>query len=504
MQRNGILKLFLRILFVALLGWAIALVRTVRPSGGWDEWSDSEDEWTPQPVHEDEESDDEPAAARRPRSRRRLAASMTFATLFFGGASFTAGAGDMVAKALGPAECAALMQMTGEGEDVCALAEQEEALAPEPEFAPDEAASEAAQPAAEPDEASSESAPADEAESAASEAAPESDAAAAELPASEAFEQAAPAAPAADASAAHEQASEPLVFEAEPQAVPAANVPKTRHWVVRRAHESKSAAPVVEKEGGTPTIWLNRATPDPTPPAKRLSPAFAKKLQKISAVHGVHWSLVLGVLRAEGARDRVPATGRELSSLASGLRRRGAAESEWNAVLSLSGRSTFADRAIALARYNRAVGLRSLVGGLEEAKPRLIAGLLADPRVQIYGGGREDLLADRVDVRVVVMLQYLAESYGEVSVSSLFSGHRKYARPGVISAHIFGQAVDISSVGGISIYGNSGPGGITEKAVRSILMLPVEVQPRQVISLLGLGGASFPLADHADHIHVGY
>jgi hypothetical protein len=25
-----------------------------------------------------------------------------------------------------------------------------------------------------------------------------------------------------------------------------------------------------------------------------------------------------------------------------------------------------------------------------------------------------------------------------------------------------------------------------------------------VISLLGLGGPSFPLADHADHIHVGY
>jgi hypothetical protein len=28
--------------------------------------------------------------------------------------------------------------------------------------------------------------------------------------------------------------------------------------------------------------------------------------------------------------------------------------------------------------------------------------------------------------------------------------------------------------------------------------------PRQVISLLGLGGPSFPLADHYNHIHVGY
>jgi hypothetical protein len=59
-------------------------------------------------------------------------------------------------------------------------------------------------------------------------------------------------------------------------------------------------------------------------------------------------------------------------------------------------------------------------------------------------------------------------------------------------------------VGGISIYGHQEPGGITEHAVRSILLLPSELQPKQVISLLGLGGPSFPLANHYDHIHVGY
>jgi hypothetical protein len=107
-------------------------------------------------------------------------------------------------------------------------------------------------------------------------------------------------------------------------------------------------------------------------------------------------------------------------------------------------------------------------------------------------------------VRTIILISYLAESYGEVTVSSLFSGHRKYARPGVVSAHIYGQAVDISSVGNLSIAGHQQPGSVTEKAVRSILMLPVELQPRQVISLLGLGGASFPMANHHDHIHVGF
>ena len=77
------------------------------------------------------------------------------------------------------------------------------------------------------------------------------------------------------------------------------------------------------------------------------------------------------------------------------------------------------------------------------------------------------------------------------------------SRPGVISAHIFGLAADISVVGETSIMGNSRPGGITEKAVRNILLLPAEMS-RQVISLLGLGGPSFPLSNHDDHIHVGF
>jgi hypothetical protein len=91
-----------------------------------------------------------------------------------------------------------------------------------------------------------------------------------------------------------------------------------------------------------------------------------------------------------------------------------------------------------------------------------------------------------------------------VTVSCLDSGHRLYARPGVISAHKYGLAVDIAALGGTPILGNQQAGGLTEKAVRNILLLPVELRPKQVISLLGLGGPSFPLADHYDHIHVGY
>lgn len=503
---DGFRKLVVRVVFFVLIGWAVALMRAVRRERGWDDWTDTNRDWKPAPLHVELDTDEQPAK-RRPFRGHKLATSMAFVVVFFAAASFTAGAGDMVAKAFDPARCAALMQVTGEDESVCAELMQEES-APEAMPLPEPAA---APEAAEPAEPASEL-PAELADDlAAGEAGAdlESAAAAEGSLAADASEQSAasePSAPAADASAAAPAADDPesYVLAPEPAAAGAAAKSDTRHWVVRRAKESKHAAAVVEDEGGAPTVWLNRALPDPTPPAKRLSPAFAKNLQRISGANGVSWSLVLGVLRAEGARDRVPATVRELNALARGLSQRGAADSEWNAALSLSGRTGFADRAVALARYNRVVGLRALVKGLEAEKEMLGERLLLDPRVTLYGGGREDVQAGRIDVRVIVLIAYLAESYGEVTVSSLFSGHRKYARPGVVSAHIYGQAVDIASVGKLPIAGHQQPGSVTEKAVRSILMLPVELQPRQVISLLGLGGASFPMADHDDHIHVGF
>ena len=63
--KHRIRKLFVRMLFLALLGWAVALVRAVRRRQGWDEWSDGEEEWAPTPAPVDDESD-EPQAARRP------------------------------------------------------------------------------------------------------------------------------------------------------------------------------------------------------------------------------------------------------------------------------------------------------------------------------------------------------------------------------------------------------------------------------------------------------
>jgi hypothetical protein len=263
--------------------------------------------------------------------------------------------------------------------------------------------------------------------------------------------------------------------------------------------------PEADEPNVAATVWLYRDLPDPTPPSRRLKPAFAHQLARVSKRNHVDWALTLAVLRARGDRGAVPASGAQLRTLTTRLARQGAKRDAWGSVLSLEGRTSFADRTIALKNLYRAVGLKALVKGLDWDKPRLEKQILNDKRITIYPGGRSDVENGRVNVRVLALIAYLAEAHGQVTVSCLISGHRLYARPGVISAHIYGLAADISELGGVPIVGHQQPdGSITERGVRNILLLPAEMQPRQVISLLGLGGPSFPLANHYDHIHVGY
>ena len=413
--------------------------------------------------------------APHPRPAARLAFAATFTVLFFAGAAFTAGAGDQMVELLED-DPAALVETVADSIS--------EAPAPEPaadsvpvEPAPLEAAPVEAVPV----------------EAAPAEAAPE--------PVVEAEPVVEPATHAPVAATPEPVAAAPAAKQAAPQAAPAPRpATRNRKWVVARAQLPPARPAELDNHGaGEPTIWLNRALPDPTPPSARLTREFAGSLVRSARAAGADWASVLGVLRAQGNRGSEPATLPELRRVAARLRGDG-----WRGALALSGRTSFADRAEALAAYYRAVGVESLVTGLEASKSRLVERLLADGRVSLYSGGRADLAAGRIDVRIVVLLSYLAERHGSVTVSSLFTGHRRFARAGVVSAHMYGQAVDLAAVGGTSIAGNQQPGGLTEAAVRSILLLPAELQPQQVISLLGLGGPSFPLADHGDHIHVGY
>ncbi len=443
------------------------------------------------------------AESREPKSqKRRLVSTLVFTTLFFAGASLAAVAGDRMSASFDAGDPSALESTTTANEAEAAPAAESGAPAEE-SSAP--AAEESSAPAADDSLAAAATAgssshdmsdPASE-PAAADSAAPTSDGA----PSADES-----GAPTAQAAGPQSDASAPRASSFAPKRTAAKRArARTAHLRAVLLPKIKPApAPEIEGPAGAATIWLNSPLPDPTPPALRLSPKFAANLQAAARAGGVNWAVMLGILRARGANGHSPADRGTLRKLAGRLGSFGPTKGDWATIIAYAGDTRFADRAVALARYDRAVGLDGLVKGLESAKESIATRLLADPMVSIYEGGRNDIIQNKVDVRVLTMIAYLREAFGQVTVSSLISGHRLYARPGVISAHIPGHAVDIAGLGGTPIQGHQAPGGITEHAVREILLLPGEVMPRQVISLLGLGGPSFPLADHYNHIHIGY
>jgi hypothetical protein len=445
-----------------------------------------------------------PARTRATWSKRRLATSLAFATLFFGGAAFSAGAGDVVAGAL-------------EGETTTEVTSTEEAPAEEP--APSEEPGENGEEGEDPGEGDP---PADETDPPAEGEEPgdggDPPAEGEEPPAEGGEGTPPPPLPGEDGEdgdggegtpppplpddPGDDGDDEPAPPDPGGDRPTKPSPPKDLPVIDKGTRSPAHLDPEADVDGFFATIWLHRPLPDPTPPAKRLKQGFADALRREATRAKVDWALVLGVLRARGfdggtmSIDTVRATARHLARL-NAARRPGRA-------LKAYGGADFAAKAMSLRNYNRAVGLRSLVEGFEAAKPRLQRVLLRDKRLDIYPGGRLDVALGRTDVRVIVLLRYLAEAHGQVTVSSLTTGHGLYSRPGVISAHVYGLAVDVAALDDRSIYGNQEPGGLTEKAVENILRLPSELQPKQVISLLGLGGPSFPLANHDDHIHVGY
>jgi hypothetical protein len=426
-----------------------------------------------------------------PRSRkRRLVSTLVFTTIFFAGASLAAVAGDQLRPLVAndSQELAADTTTTTEAQPT--PAETTDGSAPAAAPADESTAPDATAPAdatAAPADATA--APADSADAATTDDAlsPEhaSGAARAAAPAQ-------PAAPLQDTNAP------------KPAGKAARAWKKTQLRTLLLPKLKPASKPEIEGPADAATIWLNSQLPDPTPPALRLSPKFATNLKAAANGAGLDWATMLGILRARGASGHEPADRTTLRKLAGRLATYGPAKGDWARIVSYSGDTSFADKAAALARYDRAVGLDGLVNGLEAAKRSIASRLLSDSSVSIYAGGRNDIVRNRVDVRVLTVIAYLRESFGQVSVSSLITGHRLYARPGVISAHISGHAVDISGLSGTPILGHQEPGGMTERAVRDLLLLPAEVMPRQIISLLGMGGPSFPMADHYNHIHLGF
>ena len=217
---------------------------------------------------------------------------------------------------------------------------------------------------------------------------------------------------------------------------------------------------------------------------------------------------------AGGCRACPPAEADQLRALAAFLHEHGAnrnlsAKSTQDALKAYFGSEKKAKRVGALAAFYGALGLGRMQHGLGWHGGQLRKRVLHDKRLHIYPGGRADIRGRRVDPRVLITVEYLANATGSVRVSSLVSGHRLFTASGGVSAHVYGRAVDVTAVGGVRIKHHQGPGSVTERTVRLLLLLPQRMRPRQVVSLMDVDGptgnrGSFALPDHSDRIQIGY
>jgi len=138
------------------------------------------------------------------------------------------------------------------------------------------------------------------------------------------------------------------------------------------------------------------------------------------------------------------------------------------------------------------------------SKPQLQKRVLADDRIEIYGCGRKDIERGQVSRQALAAIAYLTEVGLKPTITSLKCGHSYYTTSGNVSAHSSGNAIDISRFNGQPVLGNQQRGGLTYQAIKRLLMLQGTMKPHQLISLFDLGGPTLRMADHADHLHIGY
>ena len=144
-------------------------------------------------------------------------------------------------------------------------------------------------------------------------------------------------------------------------------------------------------------------------------------------------------------------------------------------------------------------------GVLLLSKEALQRRVLADPQLEFPECDRLEIRAGQIDRRLLAAVAYLSEQGFRLTITSMLCGrYGSITTSGNISNHSYGNAVDIAAINGVPVLGNQGPGTLTEALLKAVLRLQGTLVPDELISLQEFGGPSFAMADHADHVHIGY
>jgi soluble lytic murein transglycosylase-like protein len=135
------------------------------------------------------------------------------------------------------------------------------------------------------------------------------------------------------------------------------------------------------------------------------------------------------------------------------------------------------------------------------SKAQLERAVLSDPGIKLDACARHEVAAGGVDKRVLAVLAFLSRSGLEPTVSALRCSERQLKGPG---AGLSGDEVDISAINGTKIAGHQGAETITDLTIRTLLSLPAEFAPQEIVSLMRFPSASSTQSSPSasNHIHL--
>jgi hypothetical protein len=130
--------------------------------------------------------------------------------------------------------------------------------------------------------------------------------------------------------------------------------------------------------------------------------------------------------------------------------------------------------------------------------------VLVEPNIELRPNARADVVAGRVDGRVLADLLALGQRFQLAGVGPFVSGHAHDVhgtnRP---SNHAFGRAVDIGAINNELVDASN---DAAREALLTLAALPAPLRPDELGSPFAdvTAAGAFSDADHHDHLHLGY
>jgi soluble lytic murein transglycosylase-like protein len=138
------------------------------------------------------------------------------------------------------------------------------------------------------------------------------------------------------------------------------------------------------------------------------------------------------------------------------------------------------------------------------SKAELQSAVLGDPGIKLGKCDREQVVAGKVGSRTLALLVFLSRSGLKPTVGELRCGRTLYTARGLTTTFPPAGTVDIAAINGIPIAGHQGAGTVTDITIRTLLTIPSQFAPKQIVSLMKYPGAlsTIAAADYSSYIKI--